>query len=58
MENLCSYTLLSIIEMIDIRIEKLVKEYEDKGIRFEMPLVTEAHNLKRELVELYYKQGE
>jgi len=53
-----NHTLLSIIEMLDVRIEKLTKTYKDKGITFEMPIIAELRSLKRELQILYYNEGE
>jgi hypothetical protein len=56
--NYDAYTLLSIIEMIDVRIERLSKAYIDKNITFEMPIIAELRSLKRELQILYYNKGE
>jgi hypothetical protein len=49
-----NYTLLSIMEMLDVRIQKLTEKYEAKGITLEMPIITELCNIKRELQNLYY----
>jgi hypothetical protein len=51
-------TLLLIMEMLDVRIERLTKEYEAKGVTFEMPIITELRDIQRELQNLYYKTEE
>jgi hypothetical protein len=53
-----NYTLLSIMEMLDVRIQKLTEKYQAKGITFEMPIITELRDIKQELQNLYYKKGE
>jgi len=53
-----NHTLLSIMEMLDVRIEKLTEKYQAKGVTFEMPIITELRDIKRELQNLYYKTGE
>ena len=42
-------TLLSVIKMIDIRIEQLGREFEAKGITFPMPRVKELQDLRDHL---------